>query len=167
MKNYKLPLVGIALVLLITSCRKEDVRQNSSKATSLSAVTGSWNSLSNWSTVKTNDSTTTYFSQVADSAISAVVTNSGLVLVFKKNGNAIQSLPFEDKSSGTYWYYQISKGLLRIDGNISGASHQNFYGQVFSYFVFTPEQISTLEEKGKTKLDLMQLTYPETLELFR
>ena len=164
MKNYNLTLVGFALVLLISSCKKEDVQQNASK-TSLTDTKGSWNSLTNWSTEKADDSTTIHFSQVADSSISATVANSGLVLVFKKNGNTIQSLPFEDKSTGTFWYYQISKGALRIDASDNGSSESNFNGQSFSYVIFTPEQISALDVKGKTKFDLMQLSYNEVLEL--
>jgi hypothetical protein len=163
MKNFKLPL-GFALVLLITSCKKEDVQLNSSK-TSLTDTKGTWNSLTNWSTTKVDDSTTAYFSLVSDTSISEAVAKSGLVLLFKKNGSAIQLLPFMDKSTGTYWYYQISKGLLRIDGSNSGSSQKNFDGQTFSYFVFTPEQISMFTAKGKTKLDLMQLTYTQALEL--
>jgi hypothetical protein len=165
MKNYKLPLMGFAFVLLITSCRKEDFQENSSTTTSATTTTGSWKSLANWSTARVNDSTTTLFSLISDTAISEAVANSGLVLLFKKNGSRIQSLPFEDKSTGTYWYYQISKGLLRIDRNNSTTSAKNFDGQTFTYFVFNPEQISTLAAKGKTKLDLMQLTYNQALEL--
>lgn len=167
MKNYKLPLVGFALVLFVSSCKKEDVRQaNTPNSPSSSSVSGAWNSLNNWSTIKANDSATTYFSQITDTAISAAVAKSGLVLVFKKDGEAIQSLPLLDKSTGTYWYYQVSKGALRIDGNIAG-SQGNFNGQSFSYFVLSPEQISNLEGKGKTKFDLMQSTYAQAVALFK
>lgn len=160
MKNYKLPFVGFALVVLIASCRKEDVkRPDTSK--DASTEKSSWNALTDWSTVKADDSTTTYYSQILDSTIN---TTSGLVLVYKRDGNSIQALPFQDKSTGTYWYYQISKGVLRIDGNSSGRQ-QDFGGQAFSYFVLSPEKISALEAKGKTRLDLMQLKYDEALEL--
>lgn len=167
MKNYKLLLMGFALVLLITSCKKEDVKQlNTAAPTSASAANGSWNSLNNWSTIKTDDSTVTHFSQIQDTAINAAVAQSGLVLVFKKEGEIIQSLPFQNKSTGTYWYYQISRGALRIDGSTS-VSQGDFNGQNFSYFVFTPEQISNLEAKGKTKLELMQLTYDQALSVLK
>jgi hypothetical protein len=160
MKNYKLSFVGFVLVVLIASCRKEDIKHpDTSKITSKQK--GSWNALTNWSTVKVDDSTTTYYSQISDSAIN---TTSGLVLVYKKEGSSIQALPFQDKSTGMYWYYQISKGVLTIDG-LSSVKQQDFSGQAFSYFVLTPEQISALEAKGKTKLDPMQLTYEQALEL--
>jgi hypothetical protein len=122
-----------------------------------------WNSLSNWSALKT-DSVTTYFSSVSDTAINADVAGSGLVLVYKKNGKDIQALPFQE--NGTYWYYQISKGSLRINGDNSG-SKQNFSGQTFAYFVLTPQQLSDLQIKGKTKFDLMQLSYNQALVLFK
>lgn len=166
MKNYKLPLMGFAIVLSVISCRKEDIQQNSLKITSTSTAAGSWKSFTNWSTVKANDSITTSFSQVSDTAINSAVANSGLVLVFKKVGSSIQALPYQDKSDGTYWYYQISKGFLRINGNNNAIQH-NSDGQTFSYFIFTPEKIAALKEKGKTAIDLMQLTYEQALALFK
>jgi hypothetical protein len=164
MKNYKLSLMGFALVLLVASCKKEDVQQKSSKTTLISEK-GSWTSLSNWSKVKVDDSTSTYFSEISDTAITSTVASSGLVLVFEKSGTTIQSLPFQDKSSVTYWYYQISNGVLRIDANNNGASQPNFSAKAFSYFIFTPEKISALRERGKTELDLMQLSYDQAVEL--
>lgn len=165
MKNYKFSLLGFAIVLLVASCKKEDVQQNSPKAAPATIAKGSWNSLTNWSTTKTDDSTTTYFSPILDSSINTAITNSGLVLVFRKTGNNIQSLPFKDNSTSTYWYYQISNGLLRIDANSNSANQLNFNGQTFSYFVFTSEKISFLKEQGKAETDLMQLTYDQALEL--
>jgi hypothetical protein len=165
MKNYKVPVMGFVLVLLITSCRKEDVQQNSSKTTSATDIKGSWSSFSNWSTVKANDSSNTYFSEILDTAINAAVAKSGLVLVYKKEGSTIKSLPFEDKFNGTYWYYQISKGVLRVDGTDNGPTQKNFNGQAFSYFVFTPERISALQQQGKSKFDLLQLSYDQAVQL--
>ena len=54
---------------------------------------------------------------------------------------------------------------MRINGSITGMSKTNFAGQDFSYFVFTPERLSALNAEGKTKFDLMQLTYEQALNL--
>jgi hypothetical protein len=165
MKNYKLPFLGFALVLLIASCRKEDI-QAKNTANNLSAIsnTAQWRSLSNWSSSK-NEEITTYFSKVSDSSITSNVVNAGFVLVFKKNGSDIQSLPFQEKSSKTYWYYQVSGGSLRI--NSDNNAGQNLNAQSFAYFVISPEKLSALEASGKTKLDLLQLSFEQAEALLK
>jgi hypothetical protein len=165
MKNYKLPFLGFALVLLIASCRKEDIQANNT-TNNLSAVsnTAQWKSLSNWSSSK-NEEITTYFSKVSDSSITSNVVNAGFVLVFKKNGSDIQSLPFQEKSSKTYWYYQVSGGSLRINSDNNGG--QNLNAQSFAYFVISPEKLSALEASGKAKLDLLQLSFEQAEALLK
>jgi hypothetical protein len=165
MKNYKLPFLEFALVLLIASCRKEDI-QAKNTTNNLSAVsnTAQWKSLSNWSSSK-NEEITTYFSKVSDSSITSNVVNAGFVLVFKKNGSDIQSLPFQEKSSKTYWYYQVSGGSLRI--NSDNNAGQNLNAQSFAYFVISPEKLSALEASGKAKLDLLQLSFEQAEALLK
>jgi len=169
MKNLKLPVFGLAIVLIVSSCRKEDVQApNVSKAdasaTSVAKVSG-WMPLNNWSSA-TNDKTTTYFSKLSDTAINADVAKSGLVLVYVKNGSQTQALPFQDQATNTYWYYQVSKGSVRINGDASSAS-QNFRGRNIFYFVLTSQELSALESKGKSKFDLMQLTYDQAAALLK
>lgn len=152
-------------MLLIISCKKEDVQKTATANNSLSNInlkSSQWNSLSNWSSSKT-ENITTYFSTLSDSAITAEVANAGLVLVYKKNGNDIQSLPFQEKDSKIYWYYQVSKGSIRISSDNSDG--QNLGSYSFSYFIFTPQQISFLEAKGKTKLNLLQLSYGQAASI--
>lgn len=168
MKNLHLPLLGLAIVLLVASCRKEDVQKpeisKTNSATSVAKVSG-WISLNNWSS-SANDNSTTYFSKVSDTAISADVVNTGLVLAFAKTGTQIQTLPFEDETTKTYWYYQVSNGSLRINGDNSNAN-QNFNGKNIIYFVLTSQQLADLESKGKSKFDLMQLTYDQASALLK
>jgi hypothetical protein len=161
MKSYKLTILGFGLMLLIASCKKEDVKANVPAASSVESDS-KWNSIANWSSSKT-DNVTTYFSKVSDSSITANVANAGLVLVFKKSGNTIQSLPVQEQD--VYWYYQVSKGSLRI--NSENNSGQNLNQQSFSYFVITPQQLSTLEASGKTRFDLLDLSYDQAAALLK
>lgn len=165
MKQYKLPFMGIALMLLIASCKKEDVRQTNAKgsASEVSSKT-QWSSLSAWGNSK-NENVTTYFSKLTDSLITNEVVNNGLVLVYKKSGSDIQLLPFQEKDSKTYWYYQVAKGSLRI--NSDNNDGQNLAASTFTYFVVTPQQLSNLEAKGKTKFDLLQLSLEEATSLLK
>ena len=157
--------MGIALVLLIASCKKEDVRQiDKTNSTSGAATKTQWNSLSAWGNSKT-ENVTTYFSKLIDSSITNEVVNNGLVLVYKKSGSDIQLLPFQEKDSKVYWYYQVAKGSIRI--NSENNDGQNLSASTFTYFVVTPQQLSSLEANGKTKFDLLQLPFDEATSLLK
>jgi hypothetical protein len=165
MKNYKPLLLAFIVVSVIASCKKEDVRQTTLQNVSESISKGSqWTSLSDWSNLKTENSTT-YFSTFSDSSITPDVASTGLVLIFKKIENNIQSLPFQEKDSKTYWYYQVSKGKIRI--NSDNSNGENLNRQSFSYFVITPEKLSVLEANGKTKSDLLQLSYEQAVAILK
>ncbi len=165
MKHYKLPFMGIALVLLFASCKKEDVRQaNATDNASGASSKTQWNSLGAWGN-STTENVTTYFSKLTDSSITSEVVNNGLVLVYKKTGSDIQLLPFQEKDSKTYWYYQVAKGSIRI--NSDNNDGQNLTASTFTYFVVTPQQLSNLEAKGKTRFDLLQLSLDEATSLLK
>jgi hypothetical protein len=165
MKSYKLPILGIGLMLLMASCKKEDVRQSNSKdSTSGASSKTQWSSLSAWGN-STTENVTTYFSKLTDSSVTSEVVNNGLVLVYKKSGSDIQLLPFQERDSKTYWYYQVAKGSIRI--NSDNNDGQNLAAPTFTYFVVTPQQLSNLEAKGKTKFDLLQLSLDEATSLLK
>ena len=152
-------------MLLMVSCRKEDVRQTSAQNASQNISKGlQWSSLSDWSNVKT-ESVTTYFSKFSDSAVTADVASAGLVLVFKKNENSIESLPFQEKDGKTFWYYQVSKNAIRINSDDSNG--ENLDRQSFSYIIITPQKLSALEANGKTRSDLLQLSYEQAVALLK
>ncbi len=163
MKNYRLSLAAFTFILVVASCRKQDVKADM-PAASENAKVSKWAAPGNWSSSK-GDNTTTYFSKISDSSVTADVVNEGFVLVFKKNGNDIQSLPLQESNNQTYWYYQVSKGAIRI--NSDNNNGQTLNQQSFSYFVITPQQLSNLEASGKTKLELLQLSYEQAEALLK
>jgi hypothetical protein len=162
MKKYKVSLVGFALMLMVASCKKEDVQVKNTPASTTASPASQWKSLTNWST-STSDNQTNYSSKLSDSTITGSVATGGLVLVFKKSGSTIQSLPFQETESKTYWYYQVSKGTVQVNSN----NNENLDQQSFSYFVITPEKLSGLEASGKTRLDLLQLSYEQAVALLK
>ena len=162
MKKYKVSLVGFALMLMVASCKKEDVQVKNTPASTTASPAPQWKSLTNWST-STSDNQTNYSSKLSDSTITGSVATGGLVLVFKKSGSTIQSLPFQETESKTYWYYQVSKGTVQVNSN----NNENLDQQSFSYFVITPEKLSGLEASGKTRLDLLQLSYEQAVALLK
>ena len=164
MKLFKIAF-SILCIALLASCKKEDVAANTSanKASASVSGTAQWRSL-NWTNSK-DDSITTYSSKISDSSINENIASTGLVLVFKKNNSTVESLPAQDKDLNTYWYYQVANGAVTINGD--SKSDQNMSGQSFSYFVITFEKLSALEAQGKTKGDLLQLTYDEAVALLK
>jgi hypothetical protein len=162
MKNYKLAVLGLVLILTIVSCKKEDIQKTNTDSQAISSSgtiqTAKWISINNWS-LSTTENAATYFSKMSDTLIANEVAKSGLVLVYMKTGNEIQSLPFEEKDTKTFWYYQVSKGSIIINSDNNDGKNLNQHS--FSYIIITPEQLSTLEASGKTKFDLMQLSYKE------
>jgi hypothetical protein len=170
MKNLK-PLVPVAIMLLTFSCKKNDFREESSEVQQTSnevseaplTVAETWQSPSNWEQSK-QKKYTVFYTKITDEAITADVVSKGLVLAYQKNGEAIQSLPYEDKKSSSYWYHQISEGSILIlcdsYGTYSPAS-----GNSFTYLVITPDELKTLQANGHSVGDLMSLSYDQVKSL--
>lgn len=168
MKN-KLSVFCFALVVVIASCKKNDVAPANSSTNTISSVspssTSQWKSLSIWSTAKGNN-VTTYSSKVADSSITADITKSGLVLAYFKNANGIQSLPYQEKDNSSFAYYQVSKGSLTFSvDNYSGSTTLN--KSSFAYFIFTAEKLKNLRSSGYSKSKLMQMSYSDIANLLK
>jgi hypothetical protein len=172
MNKHKLPVLGLSLVLLITSCKKNDVQHENTlgnspvaAAIAASAKASEWSTLPNWASSK-GDKFTTYTSKVTDSSITSSVTSRGMVLAFVKDGSTINALPFQKKGANdSYYYYQVSNGSITLScDNYSGTA--NLGAEAFKYFVFTPEKLKDLESQGYTKIKLMQLAYEDVAALF-
>jgi hypothetical protein len=179
MKKHKLPVLGLGLMLMIASCKKTDVQQESTlgnpavAATTASAIPASsttnaseWKTLSNWASSK-QEKFTTYSSKIEDASITSAVTSSGLILAFAKNGSSIQAMPFQQKGTNdSYWYYQVSKGSITFSCDAySGTQSLNDAG--FTYFVLSAEQLKDLAANGHSKTQLMQLSYENLATLLK
>jgi hypothetical protein len=172
MNKHKLPVLGFSLLLLIASCKKNDVQHETTlgnnpvaAAMAASAKASDWKTLSGWTSSK-GDKFTTYSSKLADSSITSSVTSRGMVLAFVKNGSTINALPFQQKgSTDSYFYYQVSNSSVTVlCDNYSGT--ESLTTDAFKYFVFTPEKLKDLESQGYTKIKLMQLAYEDVAALF-
>ena len=179
MKNSKLPLITLSLVLFFASCKKEDTKQSAEStatATALSAAdTTGWASISQWQKADQGTFSIHYFT-IQDSSITSDVADNGLVLVFKKNGSNINSLPFEETANAStttqetnpnYWYHQVSEGSLLISYDVYKAAATADVANTFKYFVLTPEKLQTLQSSGYTTEKLMNLGYAEVANLLK
>lgn len=182
MKNVKLPVLGLSLVLLMASCKKNDYKEAS--ATDATTATASseadslgWKTSSTWENADQGSFSVHYFT-IQDSAITSDVADNGMVLVFKKNGTAVNALPFEEATSvaqtatekttnANYWYHQVSTGSLLISCDLYKAAATPDNANSFKYFVLTPEKLQSLETSGYTAEKLMNLSYSAAASLLK
>jgi len=182
MKNVKLPILGLSLVLLIASCKKDDLKQTEANATANTellneADTTGWQSADKWETVDQQSFSVRYFN-IQDANITSDVADNGLVLLYKKNGTAINALPFEEgtaaaaaeeateKSNANYWYHQVSEGNLLISCDIY-TTEAPVTANSFKYFIVTPEKLQSLQQDGHTAEELMNLSYTDAANLLK
>jgi hypothetical protein len=162
MKKHKLAF-GITpvfvLFLSMASCKKMDLKQEGltpEAAIPVAAVAPT--AAPAWKGVNFNAAPESgaFSGVLADNAISAAVASKGLVLVYANNGGSITSLPFTDKATGTSWYYQVAAGDVRISYETKGELTN---APSFQYFVVSPDQLKTLETKGTSKMELLDMSY--------
>ena len=158
MNKLKLPVLGLGLILLITSCKKSDTHNPDILKNDVPASQASeWKIVNNWNSAK-GDEFTSYNSTIEDTTITNAVAGSGLVLAFTKNGNGVNALPYEEKETNNYWHYQILKGAIIFSfDHFSGK--ESLTTTAFKYYVFTPEKLKDLEVKGHSKIELIKLSY--------
>jgi hypothetical protein len=171
MKGMKFLALAIG-VLTIVSCRKESMQQEevntevpaAAVSTTSSARLSAWQPVNSWSAAK--QSASVYTGRIDDAAITAEVVNTGMVLLFAKNGTTTQSLPFK-QDDNTYWSYQVEEGsvIVNADAGISKATIDN--NRQFQYIVLSKDQLDVLEAKGYSRSSLINISYQSASTLFQ
>src|SRR2546423_2593755 len=173
MRNLRAPFFGLATVLFLFACKKNDMQapvtpSHSDSALSVASTQGvksvsGWQTISDWK-VATQPNFTLYYSSISNAAINTSIAASGLVLVYKKDANnTIIRLPFEEKNGSqlaNYWYYQVSNGKILITRD-SYTNAQATAQNNFQYVVFTADQLNKLTQKGYDRSKLMNLPYTD------
>jgi outer membrane protein assembly factor BamB len=163
MKYLKLTVLFSGMIVLASSCRKNDFAAEVPTEISIPTATDvKWISLTNWSS-KQSENTTTFFNRVSDTSITYSVAKAGMILVYKKDGSSIKALPLQDGTVS--WNYQVSTGALLINSENNDGSNLSKSG--FSYFIITPEKLSALQAGGKTRMDLLNLSYEQAADLLK
>jgi hypothetical protein len=179
MKNVKLPILGLSLVLLITSCKKDDFKEEALTDAPASVIgldgadSVGWKTSGAWESADQETFSVRYFS-IDDANITDDVVENGLVLLFKKNGTSVNAMPFEEEGSAAaeegvskanYWYHQVTEGSLLISCDVYEKTKAPGTENSFKYFVVTPEKLQTLEADGHTSEELMGLSYQKAVAL--
>jgi hypothetical protein len=152
MKNVKLPILGLSLVLLITSCKKDDFKEEALTDAPASVIgldgadSVGWKTSGAWESADQETFSVRYFS-IDDANITDDVVENGLVLLFKKNGTS------------------VTEGSLLISCDVYEKTKAPGTENSFKYFVVTPEKLQTLEADGHTSEELMGLSYQKAVAL--
>lgn len=175
MKNA--PLIILCMFLTATGCRKDlneinlekDVTNKNMEGTKpdLNAIrthgisASEWQSTTSWNEV-TLPSHTVFYSDLP-SEITDVNSEKGFITVFTSGieGNSPRALPFEENVNGQkyYWYYLVKKNSVMIAVDAYNSKTNPAINSRFQTLVFSGSALSEIENKGKTKEDLLHLSY--------
>ena len=171
MINVRVPLAASLLLLLIFSCRKNDLKNSSLEnksnviAKHADGVNESdWQKGSEWAGVE-QPQYSIYYTNIKADAITADAAEKGMIRVFKidNSGKSTESvaLPFEETkgSQKFYWYYQVTEGNIMISVDIYGSKENPADKSLFKYVVLSNEVVDGFEKKGTSKSDLMRMSY--------
>lgn len=171
MNKQKFSILALSLALMVTACKKNDLQSSQAQANATAAAaastvkTSQFKAVGNWNNFK-QDKFTSFYSKIEDSTITSSVVSKGMILVYKKSGNTINALPFDEKGNNDiFWYYQAAQGSLLITSDVYGSNQSLPAAQSFAYFVITPEQLNTLVANGQSKAGLLNLSYEKALAL--
>jgi hypothetical protein len=172
MKKHTLSISALALVLVFASCRKSDLPHNplaqdkaKVAAATAAAPVSDWKSVGNWTSTR-QEKSTSFSAQIKDNALTTANVSTGLVLVYKKEGDAVRSLPYRDKVTGQYWYYQASENDITINVDAAGTGKINNLA-TFRYFILSEEKIKELEAQGTTKFEIMKMSFDKASSLLQ
>ena len=175
MLNYKSSILAVSLAFVMASCSKIDFEEEAVSEVAvhseIAANAVGWQSSFVWETVG-QDELSVHYVTIEDDGITTDVADDGLVLLFKRNGASVSSLPIEEgagaQESATeesaaplskYWYHQVSAGNLLITCDDYAKSGTPEGANSFKYFIITPEKLQSLSTEGYTAESLMALDY--------
>lgn len=159
MKHSISILLVAAIALLFASCRKSDLITETATTSEITSVaTSEWHA-GTWQSAKGKSSTVNYF-VITDNALSTAA--DGMVIVFKKSGTSVRTLPFEEKVGNhtIYWFYQISGNTITINKQ-GGTEENSSSNDLFNHIVISANQLEQLTVKGYTYQKLMGLSIEE------
>src|SRR3954470_7923520 len=138
MNKQKLSILGLAMMILVASCRKTDADVPASAEQTVT-VSG-FKTVSNWQS-NTENNVTSYSGRLQDSSITADVVENGLVLVYLKSANSVSSLPVELKGTNNIsWNYQVSENLIQVNADVNKGSLSQDVS--FRYFVLNGAKLN-------------------------
>lgn len=159
-------LLALGAMLTFTACKKTDAAYEASAApqaeTTATTTATAWKAAGEWKTSQQEQFRIQY-AILEDKAITAEVAAKGLVLVYAKDASGIQSLPYQSSQSDVFWYYQVAEGSVLVSCDVYGSAKAS--APEFTYFIFSEEKMNELEKSGKSKGELMNLSFEQAAAL--
>lgn len=159
--NVNKIILGALISISALSCRKSEVpvgitapEITTAKTNQLPVLTA-WTGLTNWNARQTGQETVNS-GNITDAAISADVLSNGIVLVYAKQQNQVNQLPF--RSGQLSVSYSVMPGAISIVVEGNGSTIQ---GILLSYIILSGEQLASLEAKQFSRAGLLNLSYDE------
>lgn len=162
-------IIALGIILFgAASCSKNELRSEEiytepgieTTPTVSSAAVSGWQQATEWSSPEQNNALQS--GRIGSAGISADIADNGLVLVFTKKGEMMQSLPYTD--GDIYWNYQVEQGKVVINASATSAAKIDRQ-QAFQYVMFSKEQLDMLETKGMMKNELINLSYNQAMQI--
>jgi hypothetical protein len=161
MNKHRFLIVAMGVTLFAASCKKNDLVKEEA-----TTVQTEWKTASSWKSSK-EEGYVAHNSTIEDKNITADVVENGLVLVYLKNGNNINSLPYQQKgAANAYWYYQVSENTIELNADMTEGAQPDSR-QAFSYFIVSADKVKLLEKKGLSIAEMMSLSYEQAKNILK
>ena len=170
MKKQFCAIAILALLLTASSCSKLDVQESLPETVTVAepdAEAPEWTSVSSWNLRAGSD--IRLFETTLPLSVSAPTAESDLVLVYARQGSAINQLPFEteDGNGSVSWYYQVTGTNVRIFASPNSGSNSFTTDLQFSCIVIPAAKREELETAGYAHSYLMELSYKDAKALLQ
>lgn len=163
MKNISLLL--LAGMVFFMSCQKEkDAFAQPGQQTAANVQFSAWKGVSFTANGAEGSDSLFYSATINDATIDSAILSEGVVLVYSKENNNINTLPF-GLTSNIEWNYEIKNGGILISANTTKAIAA-LNGWQFSYVIVPGKKITSLEEKGISMNDVMNYSFTDAEKLF-
>jgi|GEM_PF-6529240 len=162
MRNISLLL--LAGVVFFASCQKEkDAFVQQGQQTD-NVRLSAWKGVSFTANGAAGSDSLFFSTEINDAAIDSSILSDGVVLVYSKENNNINTLPF-GLASNIQWSYEIKNGGILISANTTQAIAA-LNGWQFAYVVVPGKKLASLEENGISLDNLINYSFTDAEKLF-
>lgn len=158
----KISLLLLAGTIVFASCQKQNdqIFSQTEQTNTDKVQTSSWTNVAFSSEA---GKSTAASGQIIVPAIDSAVLSGGVVLVYSKDNNTINTLPAT--TSDVEWSYEIKNSSIVLSASAEKGL-PSLTGLQFSYVIVPAEKLATYEEKGITADDLINMSYASATGVF-
>ncbi|MET0634699.1 MAG: hypothetical protein ABWZ25_01655 [Chitinophagaceae bacterium] len=161
----KLIIATVFSGLVLVSCQKADKEEmypaNNSITETTAKTTGSgWLPVVFTAGSADDKGKVTAEGTLSSDVITDEILADGIVLLFSKDENAVNMLPYQNAS--TEWNYTVSKGQI----DVTAVGNEAVKASSIQYVVVPASKIAELEKTGYSRNDLVNISFEKASALF-